>query len=268
MIQVMGMTFALLLHPGFRLKLKRFKNTDPWDNNNLHPGNQPIFHSLTFHISKVKNCQFLSIRCGNQGILCKKRFGRALLIHINKKMTYSLMTGLLMAIIAVAWVVSDRRPNPDTAGKTEKSININASMFLENVHQTALKNGIQEWALSATSATFFEAEKKTIINDPVVTFFTEQSDNVHLTAKEGAYNTDTNKIEVSGNVTIQNAFYELATEKLHYEPDTRTIQSDTPVTISSKTFRFQADKMIIDLNTDKAELIGNVKGSLRGKLVL
>ena len=99
--------------------------------------------------------------------------------------------------------------------------------FLENVQQTSLRDGLQEWTLNATSATLFETEKKAVIDEPVLTFYTKEKDNIHLTAREGILKTDTSDIEVTGNVVVKNSLYQMKTQQLLYRHDTRIIHSPT-----------------------------------------
>ncbi len=184
----------------------------------------------------------------------------------RKKITHLLTLGIIITLAIIFWIFIGNRMTPNKSQNPIKKISDNATMFIENIQHTALRDGIRDWTLTAASATLLETEKKALIKKPTVEFYTKEKDNIHLTAREGVLKTDTNNLEVFGNVIIQNTLYLLKTEKLHYQPDKRIIYSKTPVSISGKLFNFHANTMTCDLNTNKSKLTGNVKGTICGTL--
>ena len=79
---------------------------------------------------------------------------------------------------------------------------------------------------------------------------------------ESFLKTDSNDIEVNGDVVIRNADYRLETETIFYGHEERTINSKVPVVISGPSFNLVADSLQIDLNKKNALFKGNIKGSI------
>ena len=74
--------------------------------------------------------------------------------------------------------------------------------------------------------------------------------------------TDSNDIDVSGDVVIRNIDYRLNTETISYRHKERMIASTVPVEISGQFFNLVADTMEIDLNKKNALFKGNIKGNI------
>ncbi len=192
----------------------------------------------------------------------------------QRKIKHLLILTVIITLAAILWIFIGNRMTPNKPKKLIENITRNATMFIENIQHTALRDGIKDWTLTAESATLIETEKKALIETekkvlikkPKVEFYTKEKENVHLTAQEGIVKTDTNNLEIFGNVVIQNTLYMLKTEKLHYQHKTRIIYSKTPVAISGELFNFRANTMTFDLNTNKSKLIGDVKGTISGTL--
>ena len=108
------------------------------------------------------------------------------------------------------------------------------------------RDGRTEWSLDSASAQYFLPEKKVLLKDLFVTFFTQDGQKVYLTARNGTVKTDSHDMEAHDDVVVYNDLYRLETERMNYAQDTRLITSDTPV----------------DLNTNRLVMRGNVHGTL------
>jgi LPS export ABC transporter protein LptC len=179
----------------------------------------------------------------------------------NRKIKIVLISVILFTIsLTVALFVGYRY----ISKKTEKIVPPvveGSSITIEKIHQTSTKNGVVEWNLDASSATYSDGKKEAFLKDLSVTFFTKDNRKIFLTADNGTLKTETNNIEISGGVTIKNEEFLLKTEKISYEHDKRIIFSKVPVEITGKSMSLVADSMTIYLNTNRAELTGKVKGT-------
>ena len=136
-----------------------------------------------------------------------------------------------------------------------------SSITIEKIHQTSTKNGVVEWNLDASSATYSNDKKEAFLKDLSVTFFTKDNQKIFLTADNGILKTESNNIEISGSIIIRSDEYLLKTKKINYEHDKRVIFSKVPVEITSNSMNLVADSMTIYLNTNRAELTGKVEGT-------
>jgi LPS export ABC transporter protein LptC len=100
-----------------------------------------------------------------------------------------------------------------------------------------------------------------LLADLTVTFFTDEGEDVQLSASEGLLDTESNDIQVSGDVKVANEEYVLTTTGLLYRHATRIISSAAPVLIQRKAGgKLSADSMSLDLNSRLVTMEGNVTG--------
>lgn len=182
-----------------------------------------------------------------------------------------LMQRVLLGVIALALVavlalfVGYRRitRNPDTLLEVVKK---EADMQLNKIRQTAMKNGIREWRLDAESATLLEKKQMVLLTAPEVEFFMQDGDNVFLTANQGTIYMDSNRIDVSGQVSARTRQYRFHTDTLSYDPGARELHTDSAVALEGQAFTLNADAMAMDLETNIARFEGGVKGSISERL--
>lgn len=178
-----------------------------------------------------------------------------------------LVQRVLLAVIALALVatvtvfVGYRRITRDPEVLLDR-LHEEADMQLSKIRQTAMKNGIREWRLEADSATLIEKENSMLLTRPVVEFFMNDGDSLHLTADRGTIYTDSSRMTISGQVAANTSLYRFRTEALDYDPAVRELRADTPVTLSGESFTLKADSMAIDLEAGITRFEGNVEGTI------
>jgi len=148
--------------------------------------------------------------------------------------------------------------------KNDVSVSIGqnkANISIGKAHQTATRNGRKEWSLDAASADYMDKNSQAIFKDLSVTFYLEDETKVYITANQGILKTDSNDMEIYGNVVVRNKDYKLRCENLYYKHDKRIIFSKVPVNITGDSFELVADSMSLNLNTNKALFEGKVKGT-------
>jgi LPS export ABC transporter protein LptC len=146
-------------------------------------------------------------------------------------------------------------------------INSNVNISLNKVHQTSTRNGVMEWSLDATSANYLTKEKHANLKDLSVTFYLKDKTEVNLTANQGILKTDSNDIEVKGNVVVKHKGYNLKTEKLSYKDNDHMMLSQAPVKITGDSLVLTADSMSLNLKNKETLLQGKVEGILVGKII-
>lgn len=186
----------------------------------------------------------------------------------RKKLKLFLLSIILIMLSAVTIVFIKYRQVMDTHSNLMPIIQGKANIAIGKVHQTATRDGIKEWSLEASSARYVDTEKIAIFEDLFVTFYLKDEQEVHLTADQGRLQTDSNNIEVAGNVEVKNDRYRLLTENLHFEHEKRVISSKVPVKIFGDFFDLSANAITLELNTKNASLDGNVVGTFNEKIRL
>ncbi|MBU1054405.1 MAG: LPS export ABC transporter periplasmic protein LptC [Proteobacteria bacterium] len=178
----------------------------------------------------------------------------------NKKIKIVLISAISITIIAVFAVIIGYRYFSKRPLQILPVVLNGTSVSMEKINQISTKNGIVEWSLEARSAIYSADKKEAFVKDLMVTFFTKDNQKIYLSADKGTIKTESGNIEINGNITITSNDYILKTSIINYDNKKRVIQSNAPVEFTGKSSNLIADSMSIDLNINKAELIGKVEG--------
>ena len=185
-----------------------------------------------------------------------------------KKLKLFLLSVILITLGVILSIFLGHRRSYDKENQIVSDVQSKANISIGKVHQTATRNGIKEWNLDAASVEYIDKSNQAIFQDLSVTFYLKDKTKVYLTANQGILETESNDIEVLGNVVVKNEYYSLKTENLHYKHNSRIIFSKVPVKISGNSLDFVADSMSLNLITNKTLLQGRVKGTLNEKITL
>lgn len=175
--------------------------------------------------------------------------------------------GVLVAVCtaAIAWTFIQQRRDSSAVSIPIPTSGTKALIALSKVHQTATKDGAVQWELDAKSAELEAKTGRMVLKSPKVKFYLDDGGNVYLTARWGILFTRNNNIKVRGNVRVVNDRYTLVAETLIYEHAKRRLHTNRPVTITGQVFDLSSAGMTYDLNTNRAQLDGNVRGIVHEK---
>jgi LPS export ABC transporter protein LptC len=167
---------------------------------------------------------------------------------------------VVVCIAAIAWTFYQQRRDSSAVSIPMSTLSAKALIALSKVHQTATKNGAVQWELDAESAELEAKTGRMVLKSPKVEFFLDDGGKVYLTARWGVLFTRNNNIKVRGNVRVVNDRYTLVAETLNYKHAQRRLSTNRPVTITGQAFDLSSAGMTYDLNTNRAQLDGDVKG--------
>jgi LPS export ABC transporter protein LptC len=179
-----------------------------------------------------------------------------------KKVKIFLLATMLIALGGVIAYYIIMRQDSKAPELIPESVEPDATLSIGKIRQTATRKGKKEWSLEARSANYVEKTGQMILKDLVVTFYLNDNGEITLAADQGALITDSNDIEVSGNVVVKNNEYRLLTDRLSYAHAKRVLYSNAPVKISGNSARLAADRISLDLNSQKITLEGGVETTL------
>ncbi len=179
-----------------------------------------------------------------------------------------MLSVIVITLCGIIAVFVKYRHVSDKTDKLVLHVKNKANISLGKIHQTATRNGITEWSLDATSVDYTAKRNQAIFQNLNVTFYLKDKTEVYLTANQGILKTDSNDIEVFGNVVVKNDNYSLKTETLHYQHNGRIISSNVPVVITGNLMDLVANSMSLNLNTNKTLLEGQVAGTIRENITL
>ena len=188
--------------------------------------------------------------------------------HNQKKLKLILLSIIFVAVGITLTVFVSHRRILEKEENIVSGVQNKANISIGKAHQTATKNGIKEWSLDATSVNYIVKKNQAIFQDLSVTFYLKNKTEVYLTANKGILKTDSNDMELFGNIVVKNLKYRLKTENLLYRHNKRIILSKVPVKVTGTTFNLAADSMSLNLNTNKTMFEGNVEGILSENIKL
>lgn len=186
----------------------------------------------------------------------------------HKKLKFFLISlifltfGVILMFFLQYRYVLEKNDTPISIGQSKANISIGKA------HQTATRNGRKEWSLDAASADYMAKNSQAIFKDLSVTFYLKDETKVFITANQGILRTDSNDMEIYGNVVVRNKDYKLRCENLYYKHDKRIIFSKVPVNITGNSFELVADSMLLNLNNNRALFEGKVKGTFSEQFTL
>ena len=180
----------------------------------------------------------------------------------QKKIRLALLAVILLMFGMIIAAFVGYRKESGSGDQTPSIPQDEATVAIGKVHQTATRNGKPAWRMDAGSVRFVEDQKEAFFKDISIVFFLETGEKIYLSANEGILQTDSNDIEVNGDVVIRNADYRLKTETVLYRNEEHMITSKVPVEISGGSFNLIADGMQIDLKKKNALFTGNIKGNI------
>lgn len=197
-----------------------------------------------------------------QVFFLKKRISMAADYKKPKKLKIFLLATIFITLGGVIWIYIVFQQDSTISEPIPQSAEPDATLSIGKIHHTATRKGKKEWSLEAGSANYIGKTSQMVLKDLMVRFFIDDETEITLAADKGILNTDSNDIEVSGNVVVINKQYKLLTEKLNYANDKRVLYSTAPVTISGPAVHLTADTISFDLNTQKVTLEGSVETKL------
>lgn len=180
---------------------------------------------------------------------------------------------ILLAIIVIALgsviaIYIKFRSATNIVEQVAKSDEPEATLSVDKIQQTATRDGKKEWFLEASSGYLIDKTRQLLLKDVKVTFFLEDNSEIHLSADQGILQTNSNDMEVSGNVVLKNNRYRLLTDTLSYEHKRRVVFSKTPVKIFGTSSQLAADSLKYDLNAQKITLEGGVETTINEDVTL
>ena len=185
-----------------------------------------------------------------------------------KKVKFALLAFVLISVGIILAIFIGYRRNLNKHERFIPPIKSKSTISIGKVQQTSTKNGTKEWNMDASSACYIDEKKQAIFQDLSVTFFLNADKKVYLTANQGVLKTDSNNLEVSGNVVVKNENYRLITESLHYDRNKQILFSKVPIKITGSSSSLEAESMSFDLNTNKALFHGKVAADFDEKITL
>lgn len=184
----------------------------------------------------------------------------------RKTLVNTLLVGAVVLLLALAFFFSIRyQVNKTAPASPDSPEQTTADLSISQFHHTAKKEGRTEWILDAETAQYFKNNSQVRLKKLNLKYFPQsEQPETHLTADKGRLHLDSNDMDISGHVVVENRKWRMETETLHYTHESNIISTDVPVQINGESLRLRADAMTLNIQTGKLVCRGNVEGTLIG----
>ncbi len=138
-----------------------------------------------------------------------------------------------------------------------------ATLAIQNFRHSATQDGQYKWSIEARTANLYSKENIAELTNLSATFFLNADQAISLKADKGILHTNTNNMELTGNIVVRFFDDVLTTQSLNYRHKSHIINSHTPVTITGRTFSLSANSMSYNLSTDILKCADGVAGTFQ-----
>ena len=176
-----------------------------------------------------------------------------------------LLLALASAAIAVLVglkVRSAEKNLPDIAGELTSE---DGNLKLNNFEYRDVKEGNARWTVSAATATYFEDKKETILDQVKAVFYLKSGGQIFLVGDIGVLHTDTNNMEIRGNVAVTyGEGYKLTTDRLLYDRDKELIHTESELILRGEGLTTKGKGMRLEIAKRSVRILQHLGTKLEG----
>jgi len=139
------------------------------------------------------------------------------------------------------------------------------NLTLNNFEYRDVKKGNARWTVWADTATYFEDKKETVLDRVKAIFFLKNGGQVELLGERGILHTDTNNMEISGNVgVIFGKGYKLTTDRLLYNRDKELIHTNSEFVLKGQGLTTTGQGMRLEIEKKSVSVLRHLGTQLEG----
>jgi LPS export ABC transporter protein LptC len=172
------------------------------------------------------------------------------------------MAGAVVAIFVGLKVRSATETLPAIAAELTSQ---DGNLTLKNFEYRDVKQGNSRWTVWADTATYFEERKETELDQVRAVFFLKKGGQVNLLGDKGVLHTDTNNMEIHGNVGVTfGKGYKLTTDRLLYDRDKKLIYTDAQVVLTGPRITTKGRGMRLEIEKKSVSILRHFETKLEG----
>jgi lipopolysaccharide export system protein LptC len=181
---------------------------------------------------------------------------------VKTKRWYFIAAGLA-AIVIGAWALGGgERPSTEPVALPDP-IEPGAFGKISDFELTRTVEGQKQFEMTAKVATYFDQKNLAEFSEANITFFPVGGGEMDMTAGRGIVKTDSQDIEVTGEVVIRSSDgYRLTAPKLVYAAENQEISTDQTVELVSRTIGLVGKGLKLSLTGQTLKLEDGVKATL------
>jgi LPS export ABC transporter protein LptC len=183
-------------------------------------------------------------------------------IRFIRWLLFLAMAGVVIAIFVGLKVRSARESLPAIAAEVTSE---NGNLTLNNFEYRDVKRGQARWTVWADTATYFEDRKETELDQVKAVFFLKNGGQVELLGEKGVLHTDTNDMEISGNVDVTfGKDYKLTTDRLLYDRDKELIYTNAQLVLKGPGLTTKGQGMRLEIEKKSVSILRHMGTQLEG----
>ena len=183
-------------------------------------------------------------------------------IRLIRWLLFLAMAGAVIAIFVGLKVRSASEALPAIAAELTSE---DGNLTLKNFEYRDVKQGNSRWTVWADTATYFEERKETELDQVRAVFFLKKGGQVDLAGEKGVLHTDTNNMEIHGNVGVTfGKGYKLTTDRLFYDRDKKLIYTDAQVVLTGPRIITKGRGMRLEIDKKSVSILHHLETKLEG----
>ncbi len=170
-------------------------------------------------------------------------------------------TFLIVIILVIMGVLLYKNTSMILNEKTfHEALNPAAQISLESPHFIEMNGEVTVFEVEADEAYYYKESNLAHLKRPSAKLYGKNGKNTFIQGDEGIINTETNNIEVTGNVEIDTVDgYYMETSFVKYENDKMLISTDADIRLTGKGFEIRGKGMTTRLDQEVSRIHQNVK---------
>jgi LPS export ABC transporter protein LptC len=183
-------------------------------------------------------------------------------IRLIRWLLFLAMAGAVIAIFVGLKTRSASEALPAIAAELTSE---DGNLTLKNFEYRDVKQGNSRWSVWADTATYFEERKETELDQVRAVFFLKKGGQVDLAGDKGVLHTDTNNMEIHGNVGVTfGKGYKLTTDRLFYDRDKKLIYTDAQVVLTGPQIITKGRGMRLEIDKKSVSILHHLETKLEG----
>ncbi len=183
-------------------------------------------------------------------------------IRVIRWLLFLAMAGVVIAIFVGLQVRSAKESLPAIAAELTSE---DGNLTLKNFEYRDVKKGNARWTVWADTATYFDDKKETVLDQVKAIFFLKNGGQVELLGDRGVLHTDTNNMEISGNVGVTfGKDYKLTTDRLLYDRDKALIYTNAQLVLKGQGLTTKGQGMRLEIEKKSVSILRHMGTKLEG----
>ena len=172
------------------------------------------------------------------------------------------MAGGVIAIFVGLKVDSARESLPAIAAEVTSE---DGNLTLNHFEYRDVKKGNARWSVWADTATYFDDRKETVLDQVKAIFYLKNGGQVELLGERGVLHTDTNNMEISGNVGVTfGKDYKVTTDRLLYDRDKELIYTSAQLVLKGPGLTTTGQGMRLEIEKKSVSILRHLGTKLEG----